>query len=255
MSSLFDSPRICIERAREHINTLDVTTDKLFENAELYFDIQEADESGRHLVLCKCRVEIPSSLPAIASDAVANIRQSLDQALSASYESLTGSETRKISFPFAKKKDDLEGEIKRKCNGLEPEIKDIVRNLEPHSEGNHALWALHDLCIENKHRRLGVIGHAVNDADGKFRVFLEAGDQVYDPRHWLDLQTGMKIGLLTNPDTIEGYLKVRTALAFVKSPVANRQSATTFLNEVAAMVESIIMTVEAETARILASRL
>lgn len=61
-------------------------------------------------------------------------------------------------FPIAKSKEGFSDKrTLRKIRKLHASHQDIIRGLEPFAGGNDALYALHALNIERKHRRLGVL--------------------------------------------------------------------------------------------------
>ena len=82
-------------------------------------------------------------LPVLMRKAVGSLRSALDQAVYASAITL-GSRGRLVStnFPFADTAQGLEGEIKRKCRDVAPEIVALLRAFQPYQGGNVTLWTL-----------------------------------------------------------------------------------------------------------------
>jgi hypothetical protein len=125
----------------------------------------------------------PLDWPAIIGDVVHNLRAALDL-LANDLVRLNQKSTKGVYFPFARDASDLDTMIKaRNMNRAAPEVVELIRSMAPFSGGNHALRAIHDLDIQDKHQALIIAGSSV-DIHG-----LSLG--------WRDIN-GMKVGSLGN---------------------------------------------------------
>lgn len=157
MADIFDSSRRTIARAKQHIADLDKRV-SAFNETKPYAHVVEPDTAGNHLHKVKMTSRIPEDFSDIASDAVNNLRASLDQAGYSIAVALGKVEPRNAYFPFADSAANLESIIKRRCKDLPNEILALFRSFKPYKGGDDLLWTLNRICNTNKHRLLAPIG-------------------------------------------------------------------------------------------------
>jgi hypothetical protein len=110
-------------------------------------------DAGASIYVHKLRfIPYPERAKILASDAVNNLRSSLDHLVSCCARLASGID-KTGSFPFGPTADAVERELK-KARGLPPEVAKYVRGLCPFPAGNPDLYAVAQLSKTNKHRRI-----------------------------------------------------------------------------------------------------
>jgi hypothetical protein len=114
----------------------------------------------------------------------------------------------------------------------------IIELLKPYKEGNDTLWALHDLDIMRKHRRLiyaDVRPIAIAKVSGAFREFRPAHSD------WrLRANEETEIGFLRRARPPEGEIKFIPHVSFAETGFAARKPIGAVLAEFAGVADSII---------------
>ncbi len=155
----FRGSKLKIERAKEHIDQLNVEIGKFaklnpyFVVVEPSFQIGEAKPNTKRCSLTvRIRKPIPERLLLIAGDAFHNLRSALDF-LAGDLVRLNGRNGDNARFPFATDPKHLIDRIaSTEIDKAGKKIVDIVLALEPYKGGaGKNLRALHDLDIEDKH--------------------------------------------------------------------------------------------------------
>ena len=147
---LFHSPKLKVERAKRHISDLQSEIDAFLERDPYRLVFEDDTEARKRNLVIRVRENIPCYYATIIGDAVHNLRSALDL-LACDLVRLNGGDTSNVYFPFAKTREGLEPEIKRKMKGASPDVLDIIRALKPYPGGNDLLRGLHDLDIADKH--------------------------------------------------------------------------------------------------------
>lgn len=152
--------RVKIERAKEHIADLDSAITSFFNGSGYEIQTKDDPNTGEHICYLT-RLDIPTTIAAIAGDAVHNLRSALDHLACQLFMVATGALTvpRRIEFPIAddptKFKDKT---FRRKIEGLRQDAIKAIDGAEPYKAGKgDALWRLHTLDIIDKHRALNLL--------------------------------------------------------------------------------------------------
>jgi hypothetical protein len=164
----FEAPKLKIERARAHIQELDVAIRSYFAGKPCVIVVEpETDPQSKklheflspgrefHAAVARIRTPIPPYLSAIIGDVVHNLRASLDL-LICDLARINGKSPKAVYFPFCEKAHDLEAIIKRiKIQGrCGEDIAEFITTIKPYKEGNILLRTIHDLDIVDKHQAL-----------------------------------------------------------------------------------------------------
>lgn len=123
----------------------------------------------------------PRDIDVLVGDAVHNLRATLDLLV---VEAVGDKNATDVSFPFCASVDALEVMLKKRGVDRAPVgVQEYIRDLKPYHDGNSVLRALHDLDLQDKHRRLIPAAasittpeiRVVTDSDGK-PVGFESGE-------------------------------------------------------------------------------
>jgi hypothetical protein len=150
-----------IERAKEHITTLQGTIQKYLDSNP--YQVSTKRDADRKLVYYLSKVEpTPASFSLIAGDAIQNLRTALDHLTWQLFLIGTGGtrNDRGIYFPIVEDATAYSSKLvglRRK--GLRQDAIAIFNGIQPYKGGkDHALWVLNELNIRDKHRLLVTVG-------------------------------------------------------------------------------------------------
>ncbi len=146
----FDGPKLKIARGREHAADLQAKISNYLSRDPWAVLLQLNRKTNEHRIALKGREEIPMIFSAIFGDAVHNFRTALD-ILANDLVALSGSQPKKVYFPFGDSASGFEDQMKEKMKQAPPDIQAIVRTFAPYHGGNEVLRALHALDIGDKH--------------------------------------------------------------------------------------------------------
>jgi hypothetical protein len=247
MSDIFKSSKSCIARAKHHIQDLKRQTFDFF-RTNPYTIISEIDaDNAEEVIKFKFTEPLPEFLFNIAADAANNLRFALDQAI---YALSFGKGGRFAYFPFASDAVNFENGVKGKCKHLHPEIANLVRGFKAYKGGNNLLWTLHELCNTNKHALIRPI--VLNNASYGIRggsklpsAFILRGNVGWDrEKNEMELYR-QPIGATSEMDFEFSFFIAISDVEFIGG-----QEAIAVLDELARIVESIVMALEAEAKRL-----
>lgn len=155
MTSPFSGPRVKVRRAKQHIHSFEVEQANLIRDPLFTVTIKPNHVATNMVDYVATMLRpMPEELAAIAGDAIHNLRSALDL-LAGDLVRINGQSAKGVHFPFARDAAGLEEQIKNKKVYLAaPDVVDMIRALAPYKAGNHALRALHDLDLVDKHQLL-----------------------------------------------------------------------------------------------------
>jgi hypothetical protein len=166
MSDPFESAIFSIKRANRHARDFNALAKEFIESDAYTTRVDFNADTGFHEVKVKLIREFPEDLRGYASDAVKNIRDALDQAMSAATFVLTGARKRHAHFPFGESADDLENSLSRRktrnCRDIPEELFDTIRLIRPypHDGDQWALKTLQKVSGPHKHGVALTLGSA-----------------------------------------------------------------------------------------------
>jgi hypothetical protein len=149
-----------VERAKKHVEDLELEV-RAFLNLGPYYTLGYDDRGTGDRVIRFHALPVPSTAIAlIVSDAIQNLRSSLDHIAWQLSHKCGGQPNHRTSFPIFKKiPPDIEAEIARRIPAASSEIISLIKLLEPYQGGkSDILWRLSQLNIIDKHRLLITVG-------------------------------------------------------------------------------------------------
>lgn len=256
-SDAFESPKLLIEEARENLKDLHSRC-KAFLDSNPYTEIQEIDrETGDKLYKLRLTTKPPGRLRTRTSSIVNDLRHALDQAVVASAKQLGITRFDRIYFPFAASPRDLQDIFRKtgRCKDVPVEIRPLLCTFEPyprsdgHKGGDDLLRALGTISGPNKHQVILAIGLNIAGV----RIHRLEGQFVTGVLGWDDTKGDLTIARCRADGDVKYNLTVPFYVAFGDIPIIGRQELLPILNHLGRKVESIVMAIEVETARLLTS--
>ncbi len=156
-SELFSAARLKVERAGKHINDLNIQIREFQKSNPYEIQVEYDPRTGNDFLKFVPTKGVPGIFMCIAGDALHNLRSALDFAISDIEFATTGKRTSNTNFPVRPTRNELVsaingGLVKKAPNWV---INFIVDVIQPYKGGNgNAIWAIHSLDIEDKHRLL-----------------------------------------------------------------------------------------------------
>ena len=257
----FESPKLLIQSAKKNLSDLEGQIVAAID-AHTYTIIRNVDnKTGDLRIKLRFDKKLPPILRFSATKIITDLRNALDQVVCDAASAMGMIKIDSIYFPFAKDVQQINGRIKQACGGVPIEIIDLVKTFQPYNGGDSLLWGCSKLANKGKHQRaLNLVPLAenwiINNSDGMLNVTLNPGDILginkmtylrnelefarISPGGHFDMNFGITIGIFigeAEPEALGG----KPILAV--------------LNAFSSKVESIVLAIEAETNRILATKL
>jgi hypothetical protein len=158
MIAPFEASRLKIERAREHLQELEIAVDAYFSAKPSVIVVERFPGMEPHWQtqawIARIRQPVPHMLSTVIGDVVHNLRTALDL-LACDLVRIAGRTTKQVYFPFCETAAELPSKIKDR--NLHRAGQDVVREIEslkPYKGGNTALRAIHDMDVADKHQAL-----------------------------------------------------------------------------------------------------
>jgi hypothetical protein len=151
----FETSRLKIARARQHIFELETFISAFYEANPLRLMVEEGTDPSIQDQMCCWNVrgftELPPQISIIIGDAVHNLRTSLD-ILAGDLVQLNSGNRKNVYFPFAGSANDLDAQIndKKMCRAS-IDVQKLLRSMKPYKGGNASLRVIHDLDARDKH--------------------------------------------------------------------------------------------------------
>jgi len=180
MSSRVDNIRLKIERAKKHINDLQIEINA-FLNTKPYVISTKQNPQTRQLIYYISSVkDVPSQVALIAGDCLQNIRSALDHLAWQLVESNGQKPTTSTCFPIhddaAKYKSRYMGQVR----GMSNAAINAINAIKPYKGGNDVLWKIHKLNNVDKHRLLITVGSAFGSLDLGAHLIREMAEKFPD---------------------------------------------------------------------------
>jgi hypothetical protein len=153
MKNSFREAYLKTERANKHIHDLDGYVREFAATDRCTFLIKHDPNGGCDTLQLESTQTIPDDFLLVLGDAIHNLRSALDYAM----HGASNIRDERTKFPFRDTRDELIAAINGGLKQKAPkEVIDIIVDvIQPYERGNgHALWCLHELDIEDKHRLL-----------------------------------------------------------------------------------------------------
>lgn len=255
MEDGFDSAFRKIERARKHIDDLEVEVNTFWSSGPCHINEVEPSRSSAIRYKVTSIGKLPEVLPLIVGDAAHNIRSALDHFAFAAVRNPGRNTTFPIwSKPTAPGPAEWQRTVNLKLRGASRRLLNAVQQLEPWETGDHSLvWALHELDRIDKHRLLISVAAANNliilEGEGygfetlrKFSGYAQGRMPLaLEPAKWIPLEEGT---VLFDAEGFTDFgvtdAKFSLVVAFGEPHVLRGQVAVSQLRGLAAAAENLI---------------
>lgn len=157
MEELFREARLKVERAKHHIDNLNLIYAEFTKRKTHQVFIEHDSHGGDDVLKVKAVESLPPDFVLTLGDAIHNLRTSLDYVMNEIEFLKTTKRSDYTKFPIYKSRTDLINAINGGLKKKAPEqvIDCIVDGIQPYTGGDgEFLCHLHDLDIEDKHRLL-----------------------------------------------------------------------------------------------------
>jgi hypothetical protein len=254
MSDPFASPRNKLAWAKEHLFPDLHQRIEGWMSLDPYAKIIEPDtKPGWEVHKLKLVKPLPPEIINLVGDMLGNLREVLDNAGYAIAIAANSPNTGCTAFPFASDVEHMVSSIGR-AKDLPPQIQSLFCGFQPYRGGNDLLWALNQLCNAKKHK-YGVTPMATvmwpgrAFAEGKGRPFEVPLRHVWDSTK--DEMVVFKLGPIVVPDATWDYdFNFLPFVAIQEIEVVEGKPVLSVLHALCCQVESILMAIEAECARL-----
>ncbi|MBT1516253.1 hypothetical protein KIP88_38005 [Bradyrhizobium sp. SRL28] len=250
----FESPKLLIDGAKTSIVNFRSACETFIESCN-YDMIYSQDPNTKQKIV---KLRFHNRLPALryaAYGIVNDLRHSLDQAVCDAAVELGRPDSRGVYFPFGKTAKNLDDETAAKTKKVNADLVTFVRAFNAHYGGDDMLYALSSVAGPSKHQRIlrmsldskGVVFGLGGQATS---MTFRGGENQIGINKWNDLRNELEFCRFAEDTT--GNIDARPVLQVVlgtgEPPLAD--PAPTALDALAGKVESIVLGIEAETARI-----
>jgi hypothetical protein len=243
MSDPFDDARLKLERAEERIAEFDRLTELFYADQPWNVQINLDPERGKYvhkLVLAK---RLGRHARAVAAEALAAIRSSLDLATSAAARLNPVTSGRvKCYFPFLQYPDDWATFGVRQCIGVPQDVIDFFWSLRPYPGGDDRLYGLSKARNDDEHWAISPtvptsVAYAINEP-GKPQKIVQIPEWPKGGIDELELCTTDEF-----PDP-NGKLQMVFTITFDHSPYFGRESVEAVLKGLHTQATGIVNDVE-----------
>jgi hypothetical protein len=166
-----DGPRAKLDRANDHIASLDIEIRAFFDGDDYTIGSHFDRETEQHVITARIRKQPPlTGWALIAGDALHNLRSSLDHLI---YQLAIAGTCKDpppdegwLEFPiFIDEHGDkgYDSKAPRKIQGVPAPAETVIEGVQPFSDPAAPLWVLQTLDIIDKHRRLNLGVTAVRE--------------------------------------------------------------------------------------------
>jgi hypothetical protein len=246
----FESPKLLLDGARHDIKNFDVES-RVFLDSCFGVPSQKIDrKTGENVVKYHVPQRMPGHLRVLASNAVNNLRHTLDQAVNCAAVGLGGK--RDNYFPFAKDATDIDRIIKDNCKSVRADLLPTLKGFQPYGGGDDVLYSLSRIAGPNKHQlvlktNLDLTHLVLNDLASEIR-----GPSSVGLMHWGSKKQEFEFARIGSSGYIKCNPKAKLPLSISlgDSKISSSEPATTFLETLASKVDGILGALEADTERL-----
>lgn len=249
-ASIFNSAQQKLSRAKQHAVEFNSREQEFLKRA-CSGPVTETEPSGHKVIKLKFSGPVPLEIASVVSDAVNNLRDSLDHVAYATAEvGLHGGHPRYASFPFAGSVAQLENSIKGRSKEVPEKILDLFRKLKPYRGGDDQLYALNTLANADKHKMLRPMALSI----GNFNIDLHRlgggmlGIGGHDSFAWDSAQNEIIVARYTKDALVDlSGIELQVFLVFDEATLQAGDPVGRILDVLAHKVETILASVEAES--------
>lgn len=142
-------------RAKEHIAELERILRTFLDSSPYEVTINHNYATRKMEWILVRDTPVPPNVSTVAGDAIQNLRSTLDHLAWQLVLSNNQTPTNITGFPIAASLQEYTSrKVRRKVEGMQPDVIAAIDRLRPYSDGNALLWRLHSLNNRDKHRLL-----------------------------------------------------------------------------------------------------
>ena len=150
----FESSHLTLDSVEEAIVDF-CTQASLYTNRNVHTIVRRIDnKTNEQIFSFQFEERIPGKLRVLATRIVSDVKHSLDQALCDAAVALGRPNGSGLHFPIGNSLISFEGEIKRRCKGVQIELIEYIRSVKPYGGGNTALYCFLAMAGRGKHQRI-----------------------------------------------------------------------------------------------------
>ncbi|MBD9540097.1 hypothetical protein IB276_11595 [Ensifer sp. ENS04] len=253
----FESPKLLIEGAVEDIEELGIKC-RAFVDACTSVAFAEPDfQAGQNVIKFRVAQKIPQRLRYLTSNILNNLRHALDQAINCGAVEL-GARKRNSYFPFVKDEAELPAALASKCKSVDSRLSDyIVREFKPYGGGDDLLYAMSKCTGPNKHQLTLSLQCDLQTMiwDDRFAFQLTGsgmGGDTLGFLGWDSRKQELEFARIFPGSVLKitGQPHLPLFIAICGSPELGGDVVVVVLRNLASKVRSIVVAIEAETARL-----
>ena len=152
---MFESAKLKIERANQHITELNTLLRDFAEQNPYAISIQHDIKTGHRIFGVEMGEPVPAHVSTITGDAIHNLRTALDHMACALVVAGGGAVRSFTGFPFHDGRENFETNLERKIKGATKDAIHLFKSVEPYEGGRgDLLWRLNKVDVADKHFRL-----------------------------------------------------------------------------------------------------
>jgi hypothetical protein len=253
----FESPKDLVDGAEERITELETLVKTSGESCDYEIVTHTDPKTKEKVVKLRLKQRFPTRIRTLASGIIKEMRLALDQAFCEAAIELGRSDAKDIYFPFGKSIEDLNREVQKKCRGVDERLVRHCLLSKPHfgAGSDGLLWSMSSLAGKVHRASIGAgfhdttsFGEAITYAKGPLKIIINK---------WNDLHNELEVARL--PEGSELHVKkdfrLRLQIIFAGDTHAmSYRPLVETLRKLHGIVCSIVLGIEAETARLLRER-
>ena len=168
---IFDSAKLKLGRAEEHIKTLETNVGEFFKTKPYRLDTEIKSDPGEFIIQARLEDAPPKHLGLLIGDALHNLRSALDHiAFDLAGRPTNENVAREIEFPIFTDRSVYQTQSPKRLVGIAEGAKTIIEGLQPYNRPRldgaglpYPLAVLYELSNRDKHRELYITGMALID--------------------------------------------------------------------------------------------
>lgn len=255
----FESAETLIQAGNDGIEKFEIDARTFLSECSYSLVRKTEPRTGNQVLKFVFDRRVPPRLRHQAGSIINDLRHALDHGFADAAILLGRRDAKGIYFPFCKSANEIDQQIRNVCKGVDAELCDFAKNFQPYLGGDDLLYVITSLAGANKHQRILRISYNADgfilDGDklsamvGPFELGLKEWNEIRNEITFARIMPGGYIG-----DDIKDYFTpdLTVVLGDGKAPLIDPAPAV--LRVFASKVDSIIMGLKAEVARILESR-
>lgn len=250
----FYSPKLLLDRARKNIERLNESGKSFAESTPYAVSCDFDPNLGKYVYKIGINKPTPPEFSMDTAEILSGLKSALDHSLCASVSVLSpAKQLSGISFPFADIEGHFDGAVRKGCGKLAPEITAFVRTLKPYKGGDDALWLMNRLSGINRHRIIQPVALSGENAFAINYLHIPTGGVDIPCPEWDATKNQLIFAYACRRD-LQYDLNFAFHISFGKVDMVAGQPVVPVLRYFLGEVERIVMGIEAETNRLLASR-